>query len=358
MSLRIVLFEDNSEPRDKVLGELKSKLAGNGEAFPFDLDGEPGREGVYQDRIENALLADPYKDATLIVTDFDLSASRKYPGLSEQQVRAAANRLAVPECGYARSGKPSSDDFRRLSKQREASIVLDFEPGREKHLAEQAVSVAEGFAFIDERLPMALNELKRTTPGALMASILGKPEYADKIALYASGDQDRLVDMKKDDGENDKLYHKRLACALGYWLWDSILRYPGVLVNQVAASSYLNILEDDYNQSGVQALFAGALYGGPFAESGRQQWWRGMLDDIVADGGFADGREFASNQLDTKVRRSQCSEEPAIPAGYYCMFSKKPVSLKNSRGGLPWFPRGADLARVGVSKMLELGPWL
>jgi hypothetical protein len=40
------------------------------------------------------------------------------------------------------------------------------------------------------------------------------------------------------------------------------------------------------------------------------------------------------------------------------MLSEKPVSLKNSRGGLPWFPRGADLARVSKSKMEELEPWL
>jgi hypothetical protein len=236
--------------------------------------------------------------------------------------------------------------------------VLRFRSGEYEGLAKQAASVARGFGFIADRLPDALRRLVRTTPGVLIAHVLGKPEYADKIALYASGDQDRLASMKRDDGENDKDYHARLWCSLGYWLWDSLLRYPGVLVNRVAAASYLNIHDDDFVVPEVQEPFISAKYNGPFADEARPQWWRGMLDDIVAESGSSDGREFASKRLGREVRRSECSEEPGIPAGYYCMLSEKPVSLKNSRGGLPWFPRGADLARVSKSKMEELEPWL
>jgi hypothetical protein len=45
-------------------------------------------------------------------------------------------------------------------------------------------------------------------------------------------------------------------------------------------------------------------------------------------------------------------------AGYYCMLRELPVSFENSKGGLPWFPRGADLARVSRSAYEQLGPWL
>jgi hypothetical protein len=358
MSLRIVLFEDTSEFRDKILEALKRELAGSGEAFEVDLAAQSEWQGVYQDRIEMALAREPYAGATLVVADYDLSTAQSYPGLSEQQVRAAADRLAIPVCGYARGWSDSGKDFVRLAKEREASIVLNYGAGNYSELARQAVGVARGFADIAGQLPARLRELKRTTPGALMAQILGKPEYADKIALYASGDQDRLVSMKKDDGENDAHYHARLSCSLGYWLWDSILRYPGVLVNRTASSSYLNIHENDFQQNDIQELFAKAQYGGPFASSERPQWWRGVLDDIVAENNSSDGREFAASRLGREVHQSECIEEPGIPAGYYCMLSGRPVSLKNSKGGLPWFPRGADLARVSKSKMDELGPWL
>jgi hypothetical protein len=40
------------------------------------------------------------------------------------------------------------------------------------------------------------------------------------------------------------------------------------------------------------------------------------------------------------------------------MLSKKPVSLENSKGGLTWFPRGADLARISNKKFEEDVPWL
>jgi hypothetical protein len=32
-----------------------------------------------------------------------------------------------------------------------------------------------------------------------------------------------------------------LAAELSYWLWDSILRFPGIVVNEVAAASLLNL---------------------------------------------------------------------------------------------------------------------
>jgi hypothetical protein len=359
MSIRVVLFEDNDDYAKRILEALAGALKNRGSALRFDLDKKPPSSGPYQDLVEMSLRVEPYMTADLIVADYDLSGSLGYPGLSEQQVRAAADRLAIPECGYARGTSDSSGDFVRLSRQREASIVLEFRPGQWEHLAQQAVSVAEGFAFIARQMPATSElQMRRPNPGVLLADILGKPEYAEKIALYVSGDQDRRVGMVKDERDDWPVYRRKLSCSLGYWLWDSLLRYPGVLVNRVAAASYLNIHDNDFEQQDVQELFAAAQYSGPFADATRPQWWRGMLDDIVADSGFSDGREFASSKLGRDVRRSECSVDPRIPAGYYCMLSRKPVSLENSEGGLPWFPRGADLARVSKSVMEELGPWL
>ena len=87
-------------------------------------------------------------------------------------------------------------------------------------------------------------------------------------------------------------------------------------------------------------------------------WWRGMLDDMVAAEQLKDGRELAIKRLGEEIPQSECSEDPSIPAGYYCMLSNRAVSLKNSRPGLAWFPRGADLARVSKTRFEELGPWL
>lgn len=83
-----------------------------------------------------------------------------------------------------------------------------------------------------------------------------------------------------------------------------------------------------------------------------------MLDDLVADGDVEDGRQLASHQLGQDIPRSRCCEDASIEAGYFCMLSEKPVSFKNSVGGLAWFPRGADLARISRSQDDELGAWL
>ena len=83
-----------------------------------------------------------------------------------------------------------------------------------------------------------------------------------------------------------------------------------------------------------------------------------MLDDLVADSGASDGREFAERKLGASVSPSQCCEDSTRPAGYYCFLSERPVSLENSKPGLPWFPRGADLARICKSRYEEDEPWL
>ncbi len=354
--MKIILFEDSQGTAQELLLGLKSALAGKGEASLFEPDPGARPLGTYEARLEKELSLPQYRDASLIVVDLDLSKVEQYRGLSESTVRRVTDVLSIPECGYAR-GEDIGDEFVRKAEQHEFSIAVSLKEGVEK-FTRQVVSVAEGFVYIAEQLPTALEAPGKKSPGKLLATILGKPEYAEKTALYASGDQNRLASVlriRETGGET----RRRFACLLGYWLWDSVLRYPGVVVNDVAASSYLNIKEDTFRSTpAVQALFEKARYRGPFAEAKGPMWWRGMLDDIVAGSGSADGREFAAGQLQQEILPSECCEDPTRPAGYYCMLSRKPVSLENSKTGLAWFPRGADLARVSARKYEELGPWL
>jgi hypothetical protein len=191
----------------------------------------------------------------------------------------------------------------------------------------------------------------------IMAALLGKPEYSEKIALYGVGDQNRLSEIL---AQAKQAQHRvqRMAHFLGYWLWDSLLRYPGLLVNEIAAGSYLNIAETDFREIKVQAIFQEALYRGPFEDSKRPQWWRGVLDDIVARENCADGLELVRSRTGSTINRSECCVDSSTSAGYYCIISRKPVSLENSKGGLSWFPRGADLTRISKPKFDEYGPWL
>lgn len=357
--IKIVLFEDTEETQSEILAALTKHLKPDGSAIPFDgklfKELDEDKKGMYEARIEKILQKAPFDGATLLVADRDLSknVTSGFTGLSVNAVAAAGERLAVPICSYAR--QPEPDDYEWRGRWEEGHIVLRFSDG-EDELARRAVVAARGFAQIAAKLPEVIAVKANNSPAKILAALLGKTEYADKIALYSVGDQNRLMGVLVKPKKSDQV--RRLTHFLGYWLWDSLLRYPGLFVNEIAAASHLNLASDDFEKPKVRLEFEDAQYHGPFEDSKRPQWWRGVLEDIVSRENCADGLELIQKKVDPKVKPSQCYVDPTKTAGYYCIISRKPVSLENSKGGLSWFPRGADLTRIGNPKFEEYGPWL
>ncbi len=354
--LKIVLFEDTAHTRSDLTSALREHFRGEVEVWPPFRSPETAseEERMYEDRIADILEKPPYAGATLLLADRNLSKSPRFTGLSANAVTGAAGRVAVPICSYAR--QPAPAEYKWRARWQEGHIVLSYESDEE--MARKAVLAAKGFARLTSRLPKVLKHKANDSPAKILAAVLGKPEYADKIALYSVGDQNRLSAIPSKPKKEKKLRIKRMACFLGYWLWDSLLRYPGLLVNQTAAASHLNIAPKDFRKSAIRALFKDALYRGPFADPRKPHWWRGVLDDIVSGEGCEDGLAFARKKVRGKIRSCQCSVDPSKPAGYYCVISEEPVSLENSKGGLSWFPRGADLTRISNKKFEEFGPWV
>lgn len=353
--LKIVLFEDTTQTRSDLTSALREHFRGRGEVTPFLQFQETASEAerTYEDRIADILEKPPYVGATLLLADRNLSKSPHFTGLSADAVTGAARRVAVPICSYAR--QPSPEEFKWRARWQEGHIVLSYESDEE--MARKAVLAAKGFATITSSLPKALREKANDSPAKVLAAVLRKPEYAEKIALYTVSDQNRLSGIPSRPKEKKKLLSKRMACFLGYWLWDSLLRYPGLLVNEVAAASHLNIAIKDFRKAAIRAVFKNALYRGPFADPRKPLWWRGILDDIVSSRGCDDGLALARKVVRSKIDFCRCSVDSSKAAGYYCIISEKPVSLENSKGGLSWFPRGADLTRVSNKKFEEFGPW-
>jgi hypothetical protein len=358
MNRTILLFEDLAEQRATVRRALEQALQGNGEVKEF-LPGASGiREGTHEATLIQDIRATPNSPVDMIVADRDLSGyGDGYRGLSEDTVRHVAEILGLPHCGYARGNRADDPEFVQHGEEREACIRLSLHQGLER-FAGRVVAIADGFVRIAAGLEQHHGK-GRFAPGKVLAAILGKPEYADKMSLYASGDQNRLATARRLVGASSQEQMQRTTCLLGYWLWDSVLRFPGVTVGEIPASSYLNIRQDVFlGDEKVRALFDRAIYDGPFSAAKVPMWWRGVLDDLIAEDGCEDGRMMASRVLKMEIPQSECCEDPNKQAGYYCMLSERPVSLENSVGGLSWFPRGADLARISRSKLEELGPWL
>lgn len=353
--LKVVLFEDTESTRSELVKDLRQQLRG-GEVVPFvdfrETESEARR--MYEDRIADILQRPPYASATLLLADRNLAKSPNFLGLSVNAVAGAARRLAIPICSYAR--QQATDEYEWRGRWQEGHIVLSYETDEE--MARKAVLAAKGFATLTSNLPKALRDKSNDSPAKVLAAVLGKPEYADKIALYSVGDQNRLSAIPPKPKEGKRQRTKRMACFLGYWLWDSLLRYPGLLVNETAAASHLNIAVKDFRKPRIRAVFEKALYRGPFADPRNPQWWRGILDDIVSGKGVDDGLALARKAVGGKIDFCRCSVDRSRPAGYYCIISKKPVSLENSKGGLSWLPRGADLTRISNPQFEEFGPWL
>lgn len=353
--IKVVLFEDTAQKQSELLAALTKYLEPDGEALLFNP--EPATEPTsdkdltYEARLEKILGLDPYKDATLVLADQDLSKSTGFRGLSANAVLGATKRLQVPTCSYARHPEIS---YEWRGRWEEGHIVLSFSGG-EDELARRATVAARGFGEIARKLTDVLKDRGIKSAPRILASLLGKGEYSEKIALYSVGDQNRVAELPEP--KDAKRNEKGIARFLGYWLWDSLLRYPGVLVNKVAAASHLNIDTADFTDR-VQDIFTEALYEGPFADPQNPQWWRGAMDDVVSREGCADGLELVHKKADSTTKRSQCWVDVSRSAGYYCIISEKPVSLENSTGGLSWFPRGADLTRISNPLFEEYGPWL
>lgn len=358
-TIKIVLFEDTEATRTEILAALQKHLVGRGEVKTFEgslsSESDADRGKMYEERLRKILSSGAYEGTTLIVADRDLSKSQgsNFGGLSVNAVASAAKRLAIPICSYAR--EPDTEEYEWQGRWEEGHIVLRFSEGAEE-VARRAVLAATGFSAIAAALPTVRNDKSNNSAAKILAALLGKAEFAEKIGLYAVGDQNRLTEVlaKAKSGAEDV---KVMSHFLGYWLWDSLLRYPGLFVNEVAAGSHLNIDGEDFKKKAIQDLFAAALYKGPFADEKNPQWWRGLLDNIVSGAKCKDGLELV-RRTDANVRPSKCRVAPSKRAGYYCIISREPVSLENSKGGMSWFPRGADLTRISNDKFEEYGPWL
>jgi hypothetical protein len=231
-------------------------------------------------------------------------------------------------------------------------------------MARKLCLLAEGFREISNILHRSLSRTrgKVQTPASIMAAILARPELVDQIAMYATGDQAKVAEVLpfagKNTGDLDRL-RKRLPTLMGYWLYDSILRFPGLLVNSVAAASYLNIAVEKFQKvEEVQKLFESALYSGPFKDSENPLWWRGALDDLLSEAGCQDGRALVQKHLQMTVAECRCSIDARKRAGFYCMATGTPVSAQSSKGNISWFPPGADLARIRNDVYDEIGPWV
>jgi hypothetical protein len=352
--MKIILFEDDDKMASKISTAVQRCIPKGGKVIRFRPSGRQ-TTALYEDRLIGDLKGSIYAKPSLWVTDRDLSQTENYRGLSEAVISKVASAQGIPLCKYAQG--TGDAEFERQREWGDAQIILDISDIAV--MAHNIAVLASGFDQIARLLKKTLSHrsVKTATPAAVMASILGRPDATDRIALYASGDQKMVAEILPFATSKTarKVLEGRLPSLLGYWLYDSILRFPGLFVNSVAAASYLNIAVSEFGKPSIQRLFCDALYKGPFCDKRDPRWWRADLDRIVSKNEFEDGNAFARSKLGRKIL--PCLDHQKR-AGWYCMVSKAPVSQDNSVGNISWFPPGADLARISKRIYEKAGPWL
>jgi hypothetical protein len=318
----------------------------------FDASEELPRGNSYERHIEKQVAKlDSESPIGLVACDKELGEYENYRGLSANTVSAVARNLGIPFCQYSRNFDSHQELARYDKLRRWNSDEITLEGTDQEDWGSQIREFLGGFESIrDAYQDESLHRLK---PAKALATIMGRRESATKLGLYGEGDQSVMTEIfafLSTDRDSTKLAH-RMPRILGAWLWLSILRFPGLLVDEVAAASLLNIDTTKFSEAKIKSKFADAAYTGPFCTLG-DWWWREDLEGMVLDSGASDGRRYLST---LGIDVPPCLDsQTGEAAGYYCMINKAPVSFANSVGDISWFPPGADLARIQIDKYQEI----
>lgn len=354
----VLLFEDDQQAKGAgIENGLRKALRPIFRLVRFDLQSSTTKKVPYEDFLVERLSTPDYSSLSLIVSDRDISRSG-YPGLSEAAVGKAAARLGVPICVYA-SGK-QDDVFERQRTGGDGRILLD-----PKTMTATVPVIARGMLDVRERLQKVMKGGTKSWPrgaAALLAKMLEADQATEHLALYARGDQRMIAEFlherTKGAKRNKALDDKRMATALGVWLFDSVLRFPGLVLDQLAAGSFLGIDPDSMTSADVRRTFKKAEYVGPFFSNDAPRWWRYKLVEQMAEGGVTDGRALVKSKAKGGVPRCVCGVDGKAPAGAVCVVTRTPVCEAHSVGQISWLPRGADLARVQRKIFDEIAPWI
>jgi len=298
---------------------------------------KPETEELLSDHLQSK-----YSSTALLAVDHELSRAGRL--LTDSAIVEVASGLAIPVARYHRESTPGSESlFFRAFASPMAAVKVPFDG----QIGEQLCELADGFQQLHYRVAnLDLNELKHQ-PARVLAEALGAPGLSLMFEEYLTA---RSFFRPEALSSSDKV--RTLATRVGYWLYNVILRYPGLILNEISAASYVGIDPSDFRKEEVSNIFSDAEYRGPFASHTRY-WWRFQLDDILEG---EEGVDVVKKRTGKSVRECVCSITDRAPAGFYDLASGKPVSREESVGELQWIPKGADLARVNTETYEEVAP--
>ncbi|WP_075175330.1 hypothetical protein [Acinetobacter indicus] len=324
-----------------------------------DNKGSPDKDSAADEDVWRRVLEQ--REINMVVVDHDLSELNVR--ISESAITNACKQLAIPVCNYHR--KPPNNDSQnlkdRVNQARSFSIEIEIdEDNQYRQCAKEIINVFQGFQSLKEKISGLGIAVLSEGPAKIISEVLGKPELESIFARYTASstlaaDIIQYDDENTPENEIPSILKERIHFILGCWLHNYVLPFPGILLNSIAAASYINLDPQQFNE--YSAEFEDARYNGPFSTY-TSYWWRYDLDQILFDANAEDAVQFLENKQMPNILPCKCSVNSESNAGYYCIVKKQPISYEQSVGHLSWIPEGADLCRIHKKIYRRLAPMM
>lgn len=367
--MKIIVIDDTPEQRDLLVAALNSASAGRYEIEAWEKDQigaaiTEGEDENLSNAPEDALaryFLQHFDEIACIVVDHDLV--KIDPRLSDGTIVRASKEAYLPVCCYARKPRremPAATLQRLISDvsyRLNINTILDSAAA-----ASDILNVADGFATIRHSYAQTPSDVKSKGPAAILSYCLGKPALESYFKRYLSSasltseviNLALIAGSQATSGGKTLEVDRKTVHLLGCWLYNTILTYPGLLLNQVAASAFLGIDPETFSKH--LDFFAAAKYSGPFSAK-EGFWWRHDIENILISEDVEDGIELFSKR-DINASPSTCCVSGESPAYFYCILKRLPVSEAHSTGALSWIPVGADLCRVNNDDYEAIAPMM
>jgi hypothetical protein len=361
MSGSILLIDDNPDLLKALRIELESVMK-PGEAeirawIPKKEEADP--LAVFTSKIDS--------DTELVITDYDLTAQGR-TGLFGSIIVSWCQAKAIPVGDFSRNSASILP--------REPNLFELRVPGDKQKAGAFIVNVARGFRVIRERLKATSALMKKRSPAAVLAELLGVPDLSSQFSLYGArpGATGTLLDRilrtapeEVDPTDDDK--RQLLVYLLGHVLLNSILKFPGPIVSRRALAAYVGCSDSEGDE--LDKLFANAVYSGPFSELDRY-FWLSKVDETLQKYEEALPKEVEpetygelhrtalEKKISRLLARHPCNRCDGKNGGFLCPFTNRTVCQRAdcSVGSSGWLPQGARLCRIERDFYEEWAPIL
>jgi hypothetical protein len=358
----ILLIDDDSELLDDLIKELAA-LMEHGEAEIrqwVPTKDEADAQSVFNKKIDPETL--------LVVTDYDLTAQGR-TGLFGASIVGWCQARGIPVGDFSRGNTgalPKEPNLFEVRVPTDAAAAAAFIAG-----------VFRGFKAIRHDLTEKPDLLKKRSPAAVLAEVLGVPAAESQFALYGirlgtSGAalMDRILRTAPVGAEPELAEKQAVLCYIvGHILLNAVLRFPGPILSSRALVAYVGSGESE--ERAICDFFSAARYGGPFSGLAKY-FWLSKVDDTLSELMSALPQEFNAEtpgewnrealelRLGRKLTRHACSRCAGQNGGFLCPFTGRAVCQRSdcSVGSNSWIPPGAKVCRIERDFYEEWAPIL